>query len=849
MVGEVGAARDPFAPLAGSPAPTKRKAKPKITPVIPAPVLRAEDVPPIKLASGEVISRPPDLHVAYKNQEGDTCGYVCRWNLENGRKEIRPIIWDGERWVWQGLPGPYPLLNCDVFTKRDGPVLVVEGEKTCLAAERLLETLELDHFTAATWHGGAGAIGKVDWSTLRGRAVVVWGDADEPGQACAQKIAAKLWAMDIKTAIVAVPPGLPAGWDLADPLTDPINDLDTVRDLIEVALESLYREPATDASDAPPVHGPVNGEGPPILGLTDASATRDIRGFEPLGYNLQTLYLIPHGTQQIHSYAAGELLTQGALVGIQDQSIWRAAYHFTQDRSIPIPKARWAEWGQDVIQACYKRGVFTERKIRGIGVWRDRNHVVVNTGNRLLVDGAEIEPSELAAQSSWVYPRGEPRLRDLDLASPLDDGAAVDILRACRAASWSKPLYGDLLAGWIATAIICGVFAWRTHVWITGPKNSGKSTLISDLIQRALGDFPEYSLGVTSAAGIRSHIANDARPVIYDEAEGDIDSRRRQEVIQLMRAASSDGPGRILKGTSDQSGKTFEVRSSFLLASIGVGITEGADLRRTCVLTLRKDPTFTAEQRAASESAYANMRARFLALPSEGLAEKLFLRQVNMVPVIHKSVEVLVKAFAQQVGSRAVGDQLGMLLAGAYSLVSPDALTESQAESYVRNHDWSEYIEHRESDEDEEVLRHLMAQILRVQGNAGVLQRTVGELMAITGGAYDPKVPKDEADRTLRMHGFNFEMRRERDDGDLVNGFWIANKHANLDELMKDSPFPEGYVRILARNKSSQASVGPMRFAGARSRAIWLPSEILIGGFRAETRGTAEPDGVEAFKA
>ncbi|KAB2660607.1 MAG: AAA family ATPase, partial [Verrucomicrobia bacterium] len=83
----------------------------------------------------------------------------------------------------------------------------VEGEKTADAGRRLLPG-----WVVLTWPGGAKAVAKADWEPLKGRAVTIWPDADDPGFTAAQKIAGFLPG----SRIVTPPAEAQKGWDLAD---------------------------------------------------------------------------------------------------------------------------------------------------------------------------------------------------------------------------------------------------------------------------------------------------------------------------------------------------------------------------------------------------------------------------------------------------------------------------------------------------------------------------------------------------------------------------------------------------------------------------------------------------------
>ena len=212
------ARRDPFAAVSASVAAegqpgevkAKRSAPPKGDWVAPVP----PDAPPHPSRHGS--KGQPSRVWAYRDGAGRLLHFVARFD-RNGEKEVLPLtLWrSGGRmeWRWQAPPAPRPLYGIDRLAALPAaPVLVVEGEKAADAAAQLFPA-----YAAASWQGGGKATGKADWAALRGRRVVIWPDNDEPGLSAAaavQKAALAAGAEGI--AMVALPDGLPPGWDIAD---------------------------------------------------------------------------------------------------------------------------------------------------------------------------------------------------------------------------------------------------------------------------------------------------------------------------------------------------------------------------------------------------------------------------------------------------------------------------------------------------------------------------------------------------------------------------------------------------------------------------------------------------------
>ena len=162
----------------------------------------------------------PDQLWAYQHADGELAGYAARWNKPDGDKEFRPLVLEGGIWCSKGIPEPRPLYNLLELLKRpDAPVLVVEGEKTSDTARKLFPS-----HIPITSMGGAKAPRQSDWGPLKGREVVVCPDNDSAGRRYAREVAAlvlKAGASSVR--IVHLPEGMPAKWDLADPVPDGVD--------------------------------------------------------------------------------------------------------------------------------------------------------------------------------------------------------------------------------------------------------------------------------------------------------------------------------------------------------------------------------------------------------------------------------------------------------------------------------------------------------------------------------------------------------------------------------------------------------------------------------------------------
>lgn len=151
----------------------------------------------------------------YHDPAGAIVMRVCRWEQPNNKKDIRPLVRTADGWKWQHHPALRPLFQLDrLVNDADLPAIVVEGEKTAVAAQKLFPS-----HIATTWAGGAAATGQADWVPLSGRDVILIPDCDTPGRKAMQWVRNQI-EKTAKSVRVVDPiefaAELPEGWDLAD---------------------------------------------------------------------------------------------------------------------------------------------------------------------------------------------------------------------------------------------------------------------------------------------------------------------------------------------------------------------------------------------------------------------------------------------------------------------------------------------------------------------------------------------------------------------------------------------------------------------------------------------------------
>jgi putative DNA primase/helicase len=191
----------------------------------------------------------PDGCWTYRNSAGQPLFAVARWNRTDGSKDIKPISFvrhvDGrEGFAFKHHPAPRPLYGLErLAANLNAGIVIVEGERCADAAATVFP-----QSVCMTWTGGANAIGKVDWSPLAGRRVLIWPDHDAPGHKAATDIARKLHDIGLDDIRIVDPSKIKDakvcdGWDCADALADGW-DVIALRKAVAIAADPYHAGPA-----------------------------------------------------------------------------------------------------------------------------------------------------------------------------------------------------------------------------------------------------------------------------------------------------------------------------------------------------------------------------------------------------------------------------------------------------------------------------------------------------------------------------------------------------------------------------------------------------------------------------
>lgn len=733
----------------------------------------------------------------YIDENGELIYQVCRMEPKDFRQR-RP---DGDGWNWsikdcRQIPYNLPAM----LAKPTHTVIIVEGEKDAdnLTAAGLLST---------TNSGGSKKFPDDLCQHFTGRNVVILPDNDEPGRAHASLVAAKLSRIAASVRVVELP-GLPAKGDVSDWLAAG-GTADQLRALCKAA--PVWIQPTDDdhlipdRAEREPM--PEHDGAPAHILDAETDERQTTAPFRALGFDDGHYYFLPHKTQQVTSISSGSMTSTSQLLTLAGLEWWN--HSFPSKSSVD-----WTAAANAAIRWCEQSGTFDPGAIRGRGAWFDNGRSVLHLGNRLLVDR---QPTSLhALDSRFIYQRA-PGLESGDVVEPMTHNDAETLSKIVDGMNWSRATDRMMFAGWLVLAPICGALAWRPHIWITGQRGSGKSWMVDNVVSPVIGSTALVVQGNSTEAGIRQQLKQDARPILFDEAEGEsVTGRlRMQNVLELARQASSDGLAQIAKGTAGGKALTYRVRSMFMLGSINVGLSQAADKSRFSVLTLGKSkPGPTGRQQFDALQTLVNNT-----LTSDWCA-RLRSRTYGLIPTIRQNAATFSKAAAETIGNQRAGDQVGALLAGSYALHSDDRISLDDARVYVQAFDWAEQEDEKTESDESALLAEILHAQLRVDTGHGVRSRSVAELIQYYAGGAEPdkELAGIDANQVLVRHGI--KVKNES----LI----VSDSHPELRTILEKTAWAGGWGRILARIDGAE-TVKKIRFAGVFHRAVSIPISAVMG--------------------
>lgn len=487
----------------------------------------------------------------------------------------------------------------------------------------------------------------------------------------------------------------------------------------------------------------------------------------PLGYMDGVYFYSSSINGQIVELSPGQH-TDHYLYQLAPKDYWDRKFGFNDDKG--KMKVDWSLVSSELKKQCHAKGLFDPDNIRGRGVWNDNGRFVINNGQSLINEPeyTKYHYQKLVA----VEYQADNSATDEEMAS---------YLNGFKLLMFKNPNEFIYLASWYIQAQIFACLPWRFHLWLTGSKGNGKSTVLSwvnDALPAAV-----YTTNATGA-GVRQELKNDAFPTIFDESES---SGAVRQNIELARQMSTNSGAKVLRGTPGGVGINHNTQTIFLFGSIQVEELSAADASRIFVSELLP----TKDQSHADRDAIMNS---FLSLAEN--KTKVFARIYKSLPSILRSRDTFKQILMLKGMEARLADQMSSMAACLWVWKSTEPITPERAEYVI---DKYELLDNDYQDDnkvnDAEACMHAILTVPLDNKNRN-LSFCIAVLMGrspivppgLQPGIHEQNHP-DEIEQLLAVHGIKYHA--------VEGAIFLA---AKCDELKKKLPGFKDYCRVLERD-------------------------------------------------
>ncbi len=394
--------------------------------------------------------------------------------------------------------------------------------------------------------------------------------------------------------------------------------------------------------------------------------------------------------------SAKQLATSSELLELGSKHFWRQ--FAPAKNSYGFDAATIAD---TLISECLAKGKLDATRIRGLGGWRGKKGNFINNLY-----------GPIPEQGWYTYTRFE-EYETLEGEAILAD----KVLDWLQLFNWKDPNYAILVLGWLSYAPICGSLQQRPHLYLTGAKNTGKTSLLIGVEGLLTPLALVFDGSVTTEAGLRQKLGENALPVVIDEFEAS-NMSRREKIMDLARSSYSANASGV-KGTPSGRHMEFLVSSTFLFSGIDFLRQNAANSSRMFVVELMphdNDPKIEIKIEKGQ-------------IDFSGQQTNWCFDRVEQADIILKAIQ-LFQPYLLNINSRAKKN-LATCFGAAFVALENRLPTEKEIELWVKKYQSliHGHEEGHEQNDAQDCLSHLMAHPLHYERDEERM-KNVWELVA-----------------------------------------------------------------------------------------------------------------------
>lgn len=555
--------------------------------------------------------------------------------------------------------------------------------------------------------------------------------------------------------------------------------------------------------------------------------------FRALGYSNGLCHFFSKRPCQIMSLKSDAVSKQNlfGLAPVEHWKEWYAKYNQNGD----VVGADYDAAISSVISAAFQAGYWTHEKEVRQGARLDGGRVVFNTGSSLYIVG-EGRCGLADFTGKYTYTSGA-NVRSPDFENPFtaDSPEIRQMINIIKNISWRKESENiSIMAflGWLVIGPICGVLPHRPHIWLDGPRSSGKSWIIQNIVTRVFGD---YCLNLVSSTepGVRRGLDSCFIPAVYDEAEANKRSKGStiQDIIGLSRTAANNTKSMILQASGTGTVK-YEICSTFMMSSITPQLIDSADKTRFGGIHLDLPHT------GARFEDKIRRPSRELFTPE--FSSRLIARMIMRAHDYQKTADMMMETFIEVLRAESrTGDVYGAFAAGAWLLLREGApeskeevveFLESEFGAMTAKQIHEITLDINEDRDHLNLVRKLISTSLKFDGsNSGLRSERMGVLLRVAMG-YDDEpsmISQTEALNILSSYDVRIGTKEGLyKPGETATHILIHSKSQIIPDILEDTPYANGYSGVIKQGGNVKVYSSPVRFGGSGpSRPLAIPIE------------------------
>jgi len=509
-----------------------------------------------------------------------------------------------------------------------------------------------------------------------------------------------------------------------------------------------------------------------------------------LGYDKRAHYILPKNQNIPLRISRGDQSIKNWLKEIAPAEWWlENFYKMDEEGNTSYDPYAAISWFREM---SFKRNIYNEDKILGIGVHEDGDDIIFNMGNCLFVSGKELDYNEYTGKN--IYCRSKVILKLKGKPWTIEEG--INLMRQIKTFSFERPIDYLVIAGFVAIAPFASILKIRPHIWITARHGIGKTTILKTIIVPGVGEKQGLYIDATcsSEAYIRQTCGKDCRVPIIDEFDSNDKAslENNKKILTLIRTAYSGAAAG--KGTPDHTPIDFNIKLMFCLASINVRFDNDGD--RSRVVVCRMTPKST------NDKNYVKKIENFT-----GLKLRIFKRIKELNPAIEKAKQIIM----ENAHNNRTADTYAPFLVGFWMIMSDNSFFQGdeKIQGYIVK-SIKEIFEADYRNDEDRILNRIFQERIKIDPS---IELTIAEMLTIVDTDMSLIDGKLRYDENIRRYG----IRKMISKGESILA--IDADHPEIKKILRETPFSD-YKEVLQRHPSVIEKSKIVYMSGKNTRCV-----------------------------